>query len=348
MSFYALYYMSIIFLLSIDYFFKNIKFFFYIALSLVIVISGTRYATGYDFYNYHFFYITYENNINEPLFNLSLYVLNIFSSDSQLMFFLYSFFTIIFVYIAIKKYTKYVKTSFLIYLLIPGLYLNTFSIVRQGIAESILFLAFFYFIYKKNYKSFFVLSCIAFLFHYPVIIAVSIIIIFYPLFKKQFSTTAYMIMIIISILLYKINIATILLGLAVGKYAAYLDMIYSVSITKLIISNCFVIGLILFKKRFVRSTEDNFLLNIVFIGTIMINIFADFTPVTRLSYYFLIFQIILVPKLIYSFKSNNNKFLFLVLFVFYYSAMFSNALITDMSQEGDSNMVPYKSYFFKD
>lgn len=348
MIFYSIYYLSIIFLLIADYLFKNIKLFLYLALFLVVVISGTRYGTGYDFFNYVSFYTHSLPENLEPLFKLSIIVLKQVSSDSQIMFFLYSFFTVILTYIGITKYTKYTKTSFLIFLLIPGLYLNSFSILRQAIAEPILFLAFFYLIYNKSLLRFYLLSLVAFLFHYSAILPVVIVLISYSILKKSYSLLFYILVLCLNIILYQINLATFLLGFAFGKYVAYLDFIQHTSLLKIVVSNLFILILIFFKNQFISTKEDNIILNILFIGIVILNIFSDFTPITRLSYYFLIFQIILVPKLIYSFKNNNIKIIALTLFISYYCLMFGNALVTDMATETDAGMIPYKNYFLKD
>jgi len=345
MIFYIIYYLSIMFLLFTDYLFKNVKVFLFLAIGIIIFISGTRYGVGYDFFNYVSFYTIYLPEYLEPLFKLSIVVLKEFSSNPQIMFFMYSFFTIILTYIGIVKYTKYVKTSLLIFLLIPGLYLNSFSILRQAMAESILFLAFFYIIYEKRLLKFCLISLVAFLFHYSAILPVLIVLATYYILKKSYSIIFYSIILCLSIVSYQIHLATFLLGFAFARYAAYLNYIQSVSILKLVVYNIFMLVLILFKNRYIHTKEDNIILNILFIGVIVLNVFSDFTPVTRLSYYFLIFQIILVPKFIYSFNDNNLKVIILSISILYYLLIFGNALKTSMATVTYSGMVPYKNYF---
>ena len=347
MYFYFSYYIYIILLLLIDNFIKK-DFFILIAVLTIILVSGTRFETGYDFLNYVGFYLSEADESHEPLFKLLLETLKIFSSDYQLFFFVSSFITVLGIYFAITKYTKYKKTALLIFLLVPGLYLNTFSIVRQGIAEIFVMLAIYYLVYEKNklkYLFYFILSVG---FHYTALVPLILVFVFKKILSILYSNTIYILFILFSIILSKLNIADIILGAAFGRFAAYLDMTHDVSMLKLIVSNLFFILLILFKNKFIKSPADVFLLNIMFIGVLLINVFASFTPVTRLSYYFLIFQIILVPKLIYSFKSNQLKVIFLSGFIFYYLLMFTNSLMIDEQTDKYPKITPYQNYFFKD
>ncbi|WP_423303421.1 EpsG family protein [Deferribacter thermophilus] len=348
MIFYFLYYISIAFLLFLDYITRNKKLFLYFCIFWIILISGTRYLTGYDFYNYQSYFYNYKDLSIEFLFKLSLFILNYFTSNSQFMFFIYSFFTIIIIFYAIKKYTKYLKTSFLIYLLIPGLYLNTFSIIRQGIAESILLLAFYYYIYRQNYLKFILFSLISILFHYSAIVPFIFLILFSKFLKKSYSISFYFLILFGTIFISQLSLGNKIIEVLplMGRYVYYKEWVQEVNIIKIFVYNIFFCFFIIFKKNFIKNFQDNIMLNLLFFGIILLNIFSNYTPITRLIYYFVIFQIFLVPKLIYSFKYNSLKIVFLMLFIFYYFIMLFNSLFVDSTTEGNSNLIPYKNYFF--
>lgn len=186
------------------------------------------------------------------------------------------------------------------------------------------------------------------MFHYSSLVPSVLILFLYKPLKKKYTRTIYILLIISSFILLKFNIATILLSHAFGKYSDYVNVLQSTSLLKISVLNFYMIGLIYIKNFFIKSSRDSFLFNALFLGVLFVNIFADFTPVTRLSYYFLITQIILVPKLIYSFKNINLKVLMLIAFVSYYILMFSNALYYDYLQDGYPKMTPYQNYLFKD
>lgn len=347
MYFYFSYYIYIILLLLIDNFIKK-DFFILIAVLTIILVSGTRFETGYDFYNYHVFYTHHLADSLEPLFKLSVQILNLFSEDSQLMFFIYSFATILLIYFAITKMTKYKKTSLFIFLLIPGLYLNTFSIIRQGIAEAFFLLAVYYFVYENKNLKFWFFSLIAIGFHYSAALPVLLIYFFRKILSIKYSITIYLILLSFSIFLYKINIAPILISLAPEKFDVYVEFIQNTSLIKILVYNLFIVVLIIFQKQYIKAKSDLILLNFLFIGVLILNVFADFIPVTRLSYYFFIFQIILVPKFIYSFKDNNFKVIVLFLSLLYYILIFLNVLYLDSISDSKYTMTPYQNYFFKD
>jgi hypothetical protein len=345
--FYFSYYIYIILLLLIDNFIKK-DFFILIAVLTIILVSGTRFETGYDFLNYVGFYVAGADETHEPLFTILLLFLNVFTENSQILFFISSSITIAILYYSIIKYTIYKKTTLLIFLLIPGLYLNTFSIIRQGIAEVFLFLAIYYLVYERKSLKFWLFSLVAIGFHYTAMLPIIILWVFKKILWINYSLKTYIFILLFSLILSKLNIASMILGLAFGKFALYLDMTQDVSLFKLLISNLFLIILLIFRKEYIQSSSELFIFNLLFIGILFLNIFASFTPVTRLGYYFLIFQIILVPKLIYSFESNHLKAIFLSSFIAYYSLMFTNSLIIDEQIDQYPKMTPYQNYFFKD
>lgn len=347
MYFYFSYYLYIIILFLIDNFIKK-DFFIFIAIITVIFITGTRFETGYDFLNYVYFYVGEADESHEPLFKLLLEILKIFSTDSQLFFFVSSFITVLGIYFAITKYTKYKKTALLIFLLVPGLYLNTFSIIRQGISEAFLFLALYYLVYEKKTLKFWLISFLSIGFHYTAVLPVLIAWAFKKVLNVNYSLNIYITILFISLIFSKLNVTSIILSVAFGKFAAYIDMVEDVSLLKLIVSNMFILILLMYKKKYINSSADVFILNFLFIGVLLVNIFASFTQITRLSYFFLIFQIILVPKLIYSFKSNELRAIFLIGFIFYYSLMVTNSLMIDEQTDKYPKITPYQNYFFKD
>jgi len=320
----------------------------WIPIIIIILISGTRFETGYDFLNYTYFYTHLAYESLEPLFSLSIVFFNLFTSDPQILFFAYSVVTLVVLQMAISKYTIYHKTSLFIYLLIPGLYLNTFSIIRQGIAEVLFFLAISYLIYDKNKIKFVLFSIFAVLFHYTSIIPILLVAVTHKLLQKKYATHSYLAVLLASIILYKIGLASVLLTLATGHYASYIDEVYEGSIVKLFVLNLFMFIIIIFKNRIISSNIDTYLLNLTFIGIFTTNIFLDYTPVTRLGYYFLIFQIIIVPKMIYSFKENFVKLVFFSGFFLYYFGIFYNSLYVDELVDTYPKMTPYQNYFFKD
>jgi len=355
MTFYLYYYLTILSLLVLEhfarsarlFFARSARLFFVIAILLTIFISGFRYNTGYDFFNYVRFYKYHLPSDIEPLFAYSIKLFNYISNEPQLMFFSYSLATIWILVLAIKRFTKYTKTSFLIFLLIPGLFLNSFSTIRQSLALVILFYALSFLISENRKLKFIVLSVVSAMFHYTAIVPAIIFILGENFLKKEYKKITCILLILFSVALYHLNIAQLLLSFTFGRYSAYMDYIHNVSTIKIVVSNLFVLFLIFIRRCFIKNATDIYLLNLVLIGTLIINVFAHCTPITRLSYYFLIAQIVIVPKLIYSFKDNDMKLIFLVAFMCYYSFMIGNALMVDLNLASYPKMTPYENYLFR-
>ncbi len=132
-----------------------------------------------------------------------------------------------------------------------------------------------------------------------------------------------------------------------GRFSVYAELLtIETPITKVLVM--FFLGVII--VYFLRNKDDkktNLLLNILQIGIFINIVFAEFPPVTRMGYYFVITQTVLVPAIIFSFKYNYFRIFSLVLFMTYYSFIQINALITDEKQSETIKMTPYKSYLDK-
>ena len=77
----------------------------------------------------------------EPSFLLFCKVLNGLGFDYHALFFVYSFITLVFVYLGIKNSTGHVKLSLLLYVLIPSCFLNMFVEMREVCAIAIVLYA---------------------------------------------------------------------------------------------------------------------------------------------------------------------------------------------------------------
>jgi len=355
MTFYLYYYLTIVSLLVLEYSARSLERFskkgmspfFAIAILLTIFISGFRYNTGYDFLNYVRFYNEPLHLNIEPLFAVSIAFFKIFSDDPQLMFFAYSSATILILLLAVKRFTKYTKTSFLFFLLIPGLFLNSFSIIRQSLAMVILFYGVSFLLLDNGKRRFVIIASVAAMFHYSAIFPALLFFFGEAILKKEYTFKTFIFLALLSLVLYYFDLARFLLGFAIGRYSLYSDNYQPISLIKILILNLFMFFLVLHKRRFAAILSDIFLLNSVFIGVLITNIFASFTPLTRFSYFFLIAQIILVPKLIYAIKENSLKLFFLAVFMCYYSFMIGNALMVDLNFGSYPKMTPYENYFIK-
>ena len=324
------------------------------ALGSIVVFAGFRYEIGYD-YNKYLAGFLFDRELRhwEPLFNFFTRIIREinFGLDSQALFLFFSILTLSVLFLALKRLTPYYRFGILLYLLIPSLFLNSFSVVRQGIAMVVLLYGLYYLTVEVDKKRYILFALLAFLFHYASIFVVITYLVFGRFFNRTYSWITYISGIIISLLLYLTHIGKYVLLMLPGKFSTYAIWNINVSILKILVINLFFIFLVLQKKQFVKTRLHRYLLNSMFLATLIFNVFADFTYVTRIAQYFLITEIILVPMYIYSFSSKSKRQLVGLVFLVYYILNFEYALYRDLHFNLSSRehfLIPYKSYLTED
>ena len=327
---------------------KRISFLMLLTLFVITFFAGFRLEIGYDYPTYLAGYL-FDNELRhwEPLFNLitrSIREINL-GLDSQALFLFFSFATILILYFSLRRLTPYYRTSLLFYLLIPSLFLNSFSVLRQAIAMVILLYALYYLTVEVNRKKYIGLALMAFLFHYSAIFVIFAYLVLGNLFNKTYSWIVYIFGVLLSFALYFAHVGKYILAVLPGHFSAYADTEISVSVLKLVIVNIFFI---LQKDTFIKTRLQRYLLNSMFLATVLFNVFADFTYVTRISQYFLIGEVILVPMYMYSLSYGIKRKIVFVVFIFYYLFNFEYALYRDANHTGNRPhfLVPYENYFF--
>ena len=355
MTFYLIFYVTIVLLLLLDLCARNIPLpsvrqrspFFAIAVFVTVFVSGFRYNTGYDFLHYVQFYREHPPAGMEPLFAYSVTFFNYFTDDPQLMFFTYSLATVSILLLAIKRFTKYTKTSFLIFLLVPGFFINSFSIIRQSLAMVILFYGMSFLILDDRKGKFLIISSVSAMLHYSAVFPALLFLLGGTFLRKEYRLNTLIGLALLSLVLCYFDVARFMGCFSIGRYSQYIDSKQAISPIKILILNLFVFFLLLNRRQFVENSSDTFLLNSMFIGVLITNFFSDFLPLVRFSYYFLIAEITLIPKLIYAFKDNNMRCVYLLAFMCCHAALMINAMLVDLNFDYYPKMIPYVNYFFK-
>ena len=147
---------------------QNANIFQILAFCLIVFFVGFRFETGYDWamYRNFFEYNTFHSGI-EFGYVFLIKILRYFFNDYQSLFLFTAFITYIFIYLGIKKYTTHTGIALVLFLLIPGLFLNSLTIIRQELAIAITFYAFSLLVDKK-FSKYLVLMILAFSIHYSV------------------------------------------------------------------------------------------------------------------------------------------------------------------------------------
>lgn len=353
MDFYIIYIGIITALFGIDYILhpdkRNVLTF--VGIIIVLLVTCLRYETGYDYQSYQFIYdseIGFNDNL-EPGIIALISFLKFIGAGSEWMFAIFGVLIIGLAYRGISLYTTNVRLAFLIYLLIPGLYLNSLSILRQSLAIVLMFNAYYYY-YHRDYKKFWAFTIPAFLFHFS---ALFIIPFFW--FAQRISKHTrlfFFIAIPLSLVLGKINIFSGIADIIFGESSKYIQHFatggdeQTTSFAKLLVLNMALIPYMFFYKR--MDKEQKTILCLSIIGISLLNIFSNVIVVTRITYYFRIFDTVLLANYLFYFKKGYSRIIVASLIYLYFLTMFLSSLNNDYQNIKEyPKLTPYKSLFKK-
>ena len=171
MIFYLLFIFLATLLVVLAYLFPDKSKIFQIVLFvLAVCVSGFRDNISGDFRAYVSWYLHKTRDLDfEFGFVCIMNFFRWFNGSYHIVFFFFSFCTVILIFLGIKKYTSHCNLAFLFFLLIPTLYLNSWSIIRQALVVSLAFIS-FHFLITKKYLIYLVLMFVGISIHYTAIV----------------------------------------------------------------------------------------------------------------------------------------------------------------------------------
>ena len=344
MEFYLAYIFVLMFLLMLDFYLTPKKRLFEkIALVVIIIVSGIRYKVGYDYTNYEDnFHSGYLDPALEPGFLGFLNILRALNVDSLVMFFLMGIGIYTFFYAGIRKHTEHSGIALLIFMLIPGLYLNSLSIIRQEFAIAVAFYAFF-FLDKKKYIKYGLLMVLAFSFHFTVLFIVFIHLIAVR-YAKKITPKQYFIIVGVSLVFSVLHLENLVVQYTYSKYLDLMSEAEQVSIVKTLVLNGTVVLMLFFYDKLCKKEFNKYVVFFVVLATVMVNVFSSFVIFTRISYYFRAFEVIFIAELVYIAAKKYRPLVIVAVLAFYLS-MFIGSLKNDIDIIYDGpKMTPYKTF----
>lgn len=318
---------------------KSQPLYFFTIFFLSILVGFRGLEVGPDTLEYE---TIFENIGKHSIYNYPepgwvLLNLIIFKVGGSFHFMLWLSALLIFYYISktIQNYSPNILLSiFLLYSLYFVFY--SMNIVRQIVAVSIVLYAYTQLIKGKN-KLFLIYVCIATLFHYTALIALSI----WWIKKISLSKIKVYLSILLSFIGGFIILSPSILSLVLGPYAHYLTSDkngYRTSIIVPFLLSCFLSVLCIFIYNTSKNKIKNSLwMNIYIWGVITNNLLLYLSLGTRVVMYFSITQIILLPLYLY----NNNfkqKIFPVFIIICYTSALFFMLLLS-----GSVGVYPYNN-----
>lgn len=315
---------------------------------ILFIFSAIRYGIGYDYFNYC---NIIENGGNlEPLSNLFIECAR-FLSCNQVFFILNSFCVIFPIYYVSKYNSLDPCLSMLTYYLFPILFLESLGIVRNASAYSAIFLS-YHFLVRRNYLVSIICIVGAGLFHDSGYIGFILLIVYLVPMNRKVCIGLFCIAFISSD-----YIATFIQDFEYDEKSVLLLKMLSYierseqqgQFMKYIIILLNILNLFYWNKLRQGNSEYENLLKLVNCGACIWVLFSfDRTLSLRLSSYFLIFQILLMPLYYLNFNIKYRKCLrFLI--IFFFSVYFSSGFIINIHNykiPAKMNYIPYQTIFY--
>jgi transmembrane protein EpsG len=366
-------------ILSLTSYVSKSRVFFYLAILIIILFVGFKDIMSPDFERYAYMYENIESfgfDASEPFFIIMSFFLKSFGFDYYALFFIYAFLTILFILLGIREFSKHHAIAMLLYLLVPGFFLNMFIEMRQILAVAMVFYAVGLILNKKRYGYF--LAFLSIITHYSAMFFWFIFIIFKKYFSKKYFLWFYVISLVASfalVVMFRLDLAffnflfMIFNSLSsflpfLQKYLTYLALVISGEVSQVqaqLIKNIFYILNTLFLLYVLRYIikennnihpmadlkKDNYLINFLTVGTIILNISFYVAEVSRFAYYFLIFQIVLIPNIILKIPNLYVRYSFFIIILFIYISMFIKGLFLYSEEWQDYIFFNYKNILFE-
>lgn len=329
------------FLLSFQSELLNDRTFGVYALTLLIFFAGLRDAITPDMKRYALLY--QEANglgppVLEPSFTFLSRLLYILGFDYHALFFSYTAITLFCVYLGIRNQTRYTKLALLFYVLLPGYFLNLFVEMRQMCAVAITFCA-IALLKRKNMRMrmpiFFGLAALSALFHSSAALFWAIVLALHRFIRKAHSKFCYFSLILGSLLIpTSVLISAIsLLAMPVlpERYHGYIQeflkletgLTESGQLLKTLIYVAMAVCFILLWQPKEGEEADYVPLNLFVLGVVILGLTRSFAAASRMSYFFLIYQIILAPAILERIRDRLMRLLTAYVAVLFYLAQFT-------------------------
>lgn len=315
--------------------------FYYLFVVVLALIAGLRDVTLFnDYDNYIKAFEEGGSEKYEPSFIFIVYITKLVTSTPFLMFFIYALLGVFIKAFAIKRLTQLYFLSLAIY--ISYFYiLHEMTQIRAGIASGILLLCIKPLL-DKTFLKFLLLSFLAIFFHYSAIIIIPL---YFIINNKSINQYFWMALIPLSYFIHfagitisqiipmiPIDFVQTLWKLYEFRMSADIGMDINIfNVTQLL--RCGIAFFLLYYSSIIGNNNKYFivLIKIYVLGIISFVLFADVPDFAfRISQFYLVVEIILIPFIVYVFKQKKIAYVFpmLVGLIFLYLNLFYAKLIS--------------------
>lgn len=319
-----------------------------LAFIVAAVFSGIRYQVGYDFDVYLDMYADIETyrGFVEPGFVLMVEILGRLGIGERGMVFVFSLLTQAAAFAALRAFSgRLVGFAYFLYLIVPGLYLNSFSIVRQALAIALIGMAVSRLFVDKSRSSFAVFGACAASIHVSAVLPLAVAALVAwatrraptgPL-RLGWLAGAW----IASLVAQSVGAHVVLLGpFEDFRFFLYGEAGDETSPLKVLGINATFLAVTLVRGRWQHQPLARQLFFVWFAGLCMFNLFVASQPLTRIYYYFAFCSL---PLIAYATAraTSGVRGLERLGWVFFFGATLVLAFVADAAIDQRPNMLDY-------
>lgn len=314
------------------------KFYIFIMIIIFTIISTLRFAIGFDYFAYeNIFNNISSSNLEKGFLIFSSSIYKIFKGNYRIFLLISSSIINSITLIWIYKFSKYKWISIYLYTSFQ-FFAYSMNLIRQSMALSIFLISYKYLI-ERNFFKYIFFVIFASTFHKSVLIMIP----FYFIFNIKI-TKKYIFLITTFFVILYINFDNLIYTFSEFlEYSKYFNSIYwqANSIKYIILPSIYLIIILLNTKKLIfLNAKNNILINTC-IYNFFINLFiTKHFIIERLSIYFFIFSLILIPEIL---DTNKVKKIIITLIII----TIGGGYLLFATNEGFHNVYPYRSIFDK-
>lgn len=310
----------------------------------IFLLSALRVDVGIDYPSYASWFdnlYTFESAYFEPGFTTMIQIIQYFTLDSQWLFIVSSAITLSFIFISAKKYSPMFALSIFLFCTM-GFLSHSLNLTRQFIAISIVLFAYGYIVDKKLLK-YLTTVMVASLFHKTALIMLPV----YFFLRMRPSKFVWLTVAVIATLLTAFK-SQVISFVVENFYPQYYDKAFvgeAIGSSYYMIVSVALIGSILYfiqqKRLDLKVVRDRIIVNLV-LTVALLHVVLNWVPLSnRVSLYFDILLILIIPQLVILMKDKTRKRIIIVIVLAYF------ILAAYLSFSSNSNgVLPYKSSVF--
>lgn len=320
---------------------------------MLFLFSALRYNVGYDYAGY---YDIISNNFSwhierTEFLERQLIYLSQWLGIPQFFFIVNSFFTIFFVSLGVNKLSCDKRFSWLVFLCLNVLFMQSMSTVRFHLALALMFWG-STFLWGRRLWIFLIVLCVAINIHSSAIITLLFIPLVYMDLNKKMNIILFVVSFFISAIVYHLVETVSINNLFFEMLQAYTLREHKVDAFGILpyVFNVLNVFFLIFYERLTNIYKQAGLFITIFnFSCCLMQMFA-FNPTlsTRLSRYFFIYIILIIPLMIYMPKYGKIlKQIFLSFLIVMYIASFAVNYRAFVRGNTKSEFLPYKTVLFK-